>query len=36
MKIYNSLKVKTFTDSEIYDYLMKILQNVVLGHSLEE
>jgi len=36
MKIYNSLKIKTFSDSEIYDYLMKILQNVVLGHSLEE
>lgn len=33
IKIYNSLKVKTFIDFEIYDYLMKILQNVLLGHT---
>lgn len=36
IKVYNDLKVKTFADSEIYDYLMKILQNVVLGHPEEE
>lgn len=35
MKIYNSLKVKVFDDGEIYDYLMKILQNVVLGSPEE-
>ena len=31
MKIYNSLKGKLFEDGEIYEYLMKILQIVVLG-----
>ena len=36
IKIYNVLKVKTFADSEIYDHLMKILQNVVLGYPQEE
>lgn len=35
INIYNALKVKTFADAEIYDYLMKILQNVVLGHKAE-
>ncbi len=35
IKIYNSLKLKTFTESEVYDYLMKILQNVVLGYPKE-
>lgn len=32
VEIYNALKKKTFTNSEIYDYLMKILQNVLLGY----
>ena len=36
IKIYNALKVKIFEDGEIYEYLMKILQNVVLGSPEEE
>lgn len=36
IKLYNTLKVLVYPDSEVFDHLSKVIQNVVLGHKDQE